>query len=79
MDFDGAISCQNSNVITVEYSNNDAIELSQNNPNPFSGETHIDVTIPEAQNITLEILDIFGRVVKTLANNETMKGTRKYS
>jgi flagellar hook assembly protein FlgD len=77
--FDGAISCQNDNIITVEFEDNRTITLSQNKPNPFSSETNITINIPTAQKVTLEILDIFGRTIKTLVNGETLKGEFPYT
>jgi hypothetical protein len=65
--------------MTVEFDNDDAIKLHQNRPNPFSGETQIYVTVPTPQRVTLEILDIFGKTVKTLIANEAISGTRPYS
>jgi hypothetical protein len=79
VDFEGAISCPNNNVITVEYNNNSTIDLSQNTPNPFGSETHFTITIPETQEVTIEVVDIFGKTVKTIVSNETLKGTYNYS
>lgn len=79
MDFDGTISCQDNNIVTVEYVVNTRVELKQNNPNPFGSETHISFVVPEAQTVTLEIIDIFGRTVKTLVNNEVLRGTHSYT
>jgi flagellar hook assembly protein FlgD len=79
VDFEGAISCPNNNVVTVEFNNNSTVDLSQNTPNPFGGETRFTVTIPETQNVTIEVVDIFGKIVKTIVADETMKGTFSYS
>ena len=78
MDFDGAISCQNSHRQTVRYFDNRNIELMQNSPNPFAGETQIKFYVPTAQNVNLEIVDIFGKVVKTLISNEMMNGEKTF-
>jgi hypothetical protein len=40
--------------------------LSQNRPNPANPTTTISYELPEAQNITLQIFDITGRLVETL-------------
>lgn len=77
--FDGTISCENDNIVTVEYSINNTVELLQNTPNPFVSETHIGFVIPEARNVTLDVIDIYGQVIKTLVNNEMLKGTQNYN
>jgi len=78
IDAEGSLSCQNDNIRTVEFINNESLALSQNNPNPFSGETKISVFVPDQTPITLEILDIFGRTVKTLADREIIRGNRDF-
>jgi hypothetical protein len=77
--FDGAISCQNDNVITVEYNDSRTIALEQNAPNPFSTETRIAVVVPGQQAVTLEVLDIFGKVVKTLADDRAVSGRTEFT
>jgi hypothetical protein len=42
--------------------------LSQNYPNPLNPTTMISYELPEAQNISLQIFDITGRLVETLYN-----------
>lgn len=37
--------------------------LSQNTPNPFSGTTYVNLTLPEGGAVTLEACDVNGRVV----------------
>jgi len=49
--------------------------LSQSYPNPFtSGGTTIDFDMPATERITMVIMDIRGRVVRTLINNEARFG-----
>ena len=49
--------------------------LSQSYPNPFtSGGTTIDFDMPATERISMVILDIRGRVVRTLINNEERFG-----
>ncbi len=36
--------------------------LSQNNPNPFSGTTYVNLSLPESGAVTLEVCDVNGRV-----------------
>lgn len=78
MDYDGAISCQNDNIVTVEYNDNRTIVLDQNAPNPFANETTISGFIPTNQNISIEIIDIFGKTIKTITN-ETVNGKFNYT
>jgi hypothetical protein len=79
MSVDGVLSCAENHIITVEFEDiNTAITLEQNVPNPFTNETRISFNVPTSQKVTLEILDIFGKVVKTLVNAETLKGNLTY-
>jgi len=49
--------------------------LSQSYPNPFtSGGTTIDFDMPATERITMVIIDIRGRVVRTLIDNEERFG-----
>jgi len=42
--------------------------LKQNYPNPFNPSTNMLFDLPKAQNVTLEVFNILGQHVKTLAN-----------
>jgi len=46
-----------------------AIELYQNRPNPFKEETQISFYLPTASDATLTIMDVNGKVVKTIQGN----------
>lgn len=46
-----------------------AFELSQNLPNPFSNETIIGFTLPEATDATFNIFDAAGKLVRTTTAN----------
>ena len=48
--------------------------LMQNTPNPFNATTEISFALPVDENVSLDILDINGRVVKTLVNGELEAG-----
>ncbi len=57
--------------IPIEYS------LSQNYPNPFNPVTTIEFGLPEPADVRLEVFDILGRRVVTIADQEYAPG--KYS
>jgi hypothetical protein len=52
-----------------------SIFLSQNYPNPFDLTTTIKFSVPNTQNVTVKVLDSFGRVVLTLCNEKKSPGT----
>ncbi|MEM1119007.1 MAG: T9SS type A sorting domain-containing protein [Bacteroidota bacterium] len=52
--------------------------LSQNTPNPFTGETIIQFTLPEAGMATLRVMDVQGKVVLT-RNGDFAKGTHQFA
>jgi formate-dependent nitrite reductase cytochrome c552 subunit len=51
--------------------------LSQNYPNPFNPTTNIEFAIPQHETVKLEVYDILGRLVSTLANSDMPAGTYK--
>jgi immune inhibitor A len=51
------------------------ISLSQNFPNPFNPSTNINIELNEGAEIQLEIFDILGRLIKTLADGYYPQGT----
>lgn len=46
--------------------------LEQNYPNPFNPVTKIRFAIPKSANVTLEVFDVTGKLVTTLAKNEAL-------
>jgi len=52
----------------------DGYILGQNYPNPFNSTTLIKYSLSQKSKVTLEVLDITGRVIKTLINNVESKG-----
>ncbi len=56
--------------------NTTAVELLQNQPNPFSQQTSIQFTLPSSQPATLTIYDVNGRTIKQYAADYT-QGTHR--
>lgn len=52
-------------------------ELSQNYPNPFNPATTIQYAIPQAGKVTVEIFDVQGRKISTLADEFQQSGRHK--
>ncbi len=67
------VSVENETVIPNSYS------LSQNYPNPFNPETLIKFSLPKRSKVKLEIFDMLGRSVATLADTELDAGNYKYN
>lgn len=56
----------------------DEFMLSQNYPNPFNPSTKIKFTLPVQSNAVLEVFDILGRKIATLASEELPAGQHIY-
>jgi len=52
-----------------------SIALEQNFPNPFNPSTTIGFQLPEAQDVLLQVFDMLGREVATLANGRMAAGS----
>lgn len=59
-----------------DQENNPMVLLTQNQPNPFKDYTIINYKLNETANVTLEILDVTGKVI--LSINEGYKGIGQY-
>ena len=53
----------------------EVLSLAQNYPNPFNPSTRIEFVLPERSNVKLQIFDITGRLIETLADREYSQGT----
>ena len=56
--------------VTSEHQRPDRVQLAANYPNPFNPSTSIGFTLPETAVVSLEVLDIRGRVVATLLSGK---------
>ncbi|MBI9032800.1 T9SS type A sorting domain-containing protein [bacterium] len=52
-----------------------AYSLKQNYPNPFNPTTKIEYKLPQPSQVKLEVLDILGKNVTTLVNEQKSGGT----
>lgn len=75
IDFDGTTSCATSEIVEVRFDYKGEIVLDNNYPNPVNNTTNFSFTLPESQNITLEIIDIYGNVIATAAEGLFGAGT----
>ena len=57
---------------------NGGFGLSQNNPNPFSGITDVNLTVADAGAVTLEIADVYGRMVETWCTASLPSGINQF-
>ncbi|RKZ27773.1 hypothetical protein DRQ26_02505, partial [bacterium] len=48
--------------------------LAANVPNPFNASTDITFALPVKSNVTLEVMDVSGRIIKTLVDGEIESG-----
>lgn len=72
IDMDGTVSCASSNIVTLTYNLVGELELFQNTPNPVVNSTNISFKLPQSEVVRLEVLDVYGNVVSTLIDNETL-------
>ena len=61
-----------------EFAENGGLQLSQNNPNPFTATTEVMLMMAEAGSVTLEITDMNGYVVGTNNYLTLQQGTHQF-
>jgi Tol biopolymer transport system component len=71
LDFD---SDRYTNAVTVESETPESFAVISNYPNPFNPSTTIEFTIPEASHVSIDIYNVAGQKVETLAENEYTEG-----
>jgi len=77
VDRDGSMACETfSQVVTLTFEGQSELSLEQNVPNPVADHTTITFTVPESNAVRLEVLDVFGNVVKTLVNETVNAGSK---
>ena len=55
-----------------------SLKLSQNNPNPFSGMTEVELSVADKGEVTLEISDINGRIMETFHGTSLQRGIHRF-
>jgi len=63
--------------IKIDPDNEESIQkfnLEQNYPNPFNSFTRISFTLPERGKVKLEVYDVLGRLIRTLADDDINAG-----
>ena len=74
---DTTLTMQNGTGIGESVANG-GFALSQNNPNPFSGTTDVNLTVADAGAVTLEIVDGNGKIVETWCTASLQPGTNQF-
>jgi len=55
----------------------ETIRLQGNYPNPFNAQTIIRFSLPELETVTVKVLDLLGRHVRTLVDNRKLSGEQQ--
>jgi len=66
-------------ILAVENERPNSFQLFQNYPNPFNPVTSISFILPEPGNVTIDIYDITGRKVETIADGFRQAGSHCFS
>lgn len=77
IDYDGTVNYSDvvnvNSVLPFEYA------LSQNYPNPFNPTSKVEFSLPVKSNISLQVYNLLGQVVMTLANGEFEAGVHSFN
>ena len=65
---DGTLNCPSADISEI-MNKVSKLTIEQNRPNPFSNNTMIEFVLPSEQFTKIEILDIYGNIVKTLESD----------
>lgn len=57
---------------------NNSFGLSQNIPNPFNGSTNVNLTLTKTGGVTMEIVDITGRIIETMSTPILEMGSHQF-
>jgi hypothetical protein len=63
--------------VSSKLTDNNGFNLGQNYPNPFSGTTTIEYTLSERAKVNLSVIDITGKVIRTVVSETQSEGTYK--
>ena len=77
VDYDGQESF--SNVVNVVFSDDNAVALNTNYPNPTTEKTTFTFRIPYATDVKLEVYDVMGNIVNTLYDGYVPGQTADYA
>ena len=76
---DTTLTMQNgTGIANVETCHGASLQLSQNNPNPFTGTTEVSLMVATEGTITMDIADINGRIVETWCTASLQPGTHQF-
>ncbi|HZW39407.1 MAG TPA: T9SS type A sorting domain-containing protein [Ignavibacteriaceae bacterium] len=73
IDYDGSVDY--SNIVTASGIAPREFALGQNYPNPFNPTSKINFSLPVKANVSLQVYNLLGQVVMTLANGQMEAGT----
>lgn len=76
VDMDGSKCFQYSKTIKINVSDNQVSH--KVGPNPFNASTQITVTLPTANNVKLDVIDMLGNEIRTLQNGNVNAGSHPF-
>lgn len=72
------LSQKNIPIETKSLSSPDSFILSSNYPNPFNPTTKFKISIPEQSNLSLQIYDMTGKLIRTLHTGQISSGVHQF-